>query len=73
MTGSANHLIAVNIIFLNKFIHQQAFQYIITFRGILPFKQSPFLTVLIRNIGKKDCPCHNQPCLIRYIGRLGLH
>ena len=73
MTGSTDHLVAVNIIFLNKFIHKQAFQYIITFRGILPFKQPPFLAVLIRNIGKKDCPCDNQPRLVYYVCSLGFY
>ena len=73
MTGSTDHLVAVNIIFLNKFIHKQAFQYIITFRGILPFKQPPFLAVLIRNIGKKNGSRYNQTCFISYVSRLCLH
>lgn len=73
MTGSADRLVTVYMILFNQFVHKQAFQHVVTFRGILSFEQPPVLTVLIRNIGKQDCPCHNQPCLIRYIGRLGLH
>ena len=73
MTGSANHLIAVNIIFLNKFIHQQAFQCIIAFRGILSFKQPPFPAILIRNLGKQNGPGYNQTCFISYVSSLGLY
>ena len=56
-----------------QFVNEQPFEDIAAAGGILPFQQSPFFAVLVRNIGEQYCPCQYVSLLVCNIGGLGLY